>query len=815
MFGQILQDLRHGARILRTSPGVSATAILLIALVIGGNITIYSMVRTLLTKPAPGVEADRLVVLSQTIDGRTAEPFYSYPDYLDFVAQSTTAQPLIFAGSSLFTLTLDSGSFAVRGSTISANYFETLGVRLLRGRPFTDAEDRLDASGLVAVISDRVWEEHFQRSEDILGRSITLNDHAATIVGVTPPRFQGPLLGDLGGVWVPALAFARVQGTEAALSDRARPAGWVIGRLAAGRSLLQAQAEFAAISSRLRNAAPQPAKNTVVRPIPYSMTAGGNSAFATQGPAFLAIFSVITILTLGIVCANVANLLLARVLARQREIAVRLSVGASRGRILRLLAAEGLTLSIIAWGAAFGFAWWVSRAIVGLVAPAGATIFNFIDFTPDWRVAAYAMLLAVSGAIVFTLAPASRAWRQDLVPFLKAGEQGIVQGRSRLSGGLAILQLASAVLLLTCAGLAYRSLTLIETSDLGFNPEGMLIVAVTTAGSAAGPEENRILVERVRDQFLAVPGVQSAATVGTVPPFGGITEPVRLDASAAPVVVERNVIGPGYFELLGVAPLAGRTFSANDRARTDPIAVINKNLADSLWPGESPIGRTVLYGERRERVEIVGVVPNSQYVGMRIDPRPTFIFLFDSQRPRPPGQARLYVRYSGSLDVVAPAIRASLRNFDARIPIISMTPMEAALEGATSPVRMITTLLTLFAVGSLLVAAIGLYGVIAFNMRRRSRDFGVRLALGASSQQILRSVFLEGLTLTAAGVATGFALSVAAGLALRRLLVGVTPTDPLTYLAVLGVLALVSLIACCVPARRAASINPVEALRAE
>ena len=200
---------------------------------------------------------------------------------------------------------------------------------------------------------------------------------------------------------------------------------------------------------------------------------------------------------------------------------------------------------------------------------------------------------------------------------------------------------------------------------------------------------------------------------------------------------------------------------------------------------------------------------------MRIDPRPTFIFLLDSQSPRTPGQARFYVRYSGSLDVVAPAIRASLRSFDARIPIVSMTPMEDALEGASSPVRLITTLLTLFAVGSLLVAAIGLYGVIAFNMRRRSRDFGIRLALGASSQQILRSVFREGLALTAAGVATGFALSVAAGLALRRLLVGVTPTDPLTYLGVLGLLALVSLIACYVPARRAASINPVEALRAE
>lgn len=817
MFDQALQDLRSGARILRTSPGLSATAIVLIALFIGGNITIYSMVQTLLTKPAPGVDGGRLVVLGMTVNGRVEEPRFSHPDYVDFAAQSSTVRPLLSSDSRLFTLTLESGSYALRGATVSTNYFDTLGVRLARGRTFTDAEGRLERSGLVAVVSDAMWNEHFQRADDIVGRQLTLNGHPTTIVGVAPARFEGPMLGDAGlGVWVPAVAWARTQGTEAVLNDRAASAGVMIGRLAPGRSMPEALAEFAAISARLQAAFPESRANTVVTPIRYSMTAGGNSVFALQAPRFLAIFSIVTIITLGIVCANVANLLLARVVARQREIAVRLSLGATRIRILRLLASEGIVLSIIAWAAAYGFAWWVSQAIIAFVAPAGGSnIFSLIDFTPDWRVAGYAMLLALTGAVAFTLAPASRAWRQDLLPFLKAGEQGVVQGRSRLSSVLAVVQLAFAVLLLTCAGLAYRSLTLIEESDLGFSPDGMLVLAVNTAGSAAGPAEHQVLAASLRDHLLTVPGVQSAAQVATVPPFGGFVEPVRTPTTEVPVAVERNLVGPGYFELLGVAPLSGRNFTEADDGRATPIAVINKNLADALWPGESPLGRTVFYGQRRQPLEIVGVVPNSQYVGFRPDPRPSFIFLPERQNQRQPGQTRFYIRHTGALESVVPAIRASLRQFNASVPVISITSMTTALESGTSPVRALTTLLTLFAVGSLLVAAIGLYGAIAFNMRRRTRDFGVRLALGASSSQILRLVFREGLALTAAGVAAGFVLSAVAGLALRRLLLGVTPTDPLTYLAVLGVLALVSLLACYVPARRAASIKPVEALRAE
>ncbi|MBI4263789.1 MAG: ABC transporter permease [Acidobacteria bacterium] len=522
---QILQDLRVGARILGTSPGLSATVIVLIALFIGGNITIYSMVRTLLTKPAPGVEADRLVVLSMTVNGRIAEPRFSHPDYLDFVTQSSAVRPLLSTDSRLFTLTVDSGSYALRGAAISTNFFETLGVRLARGRTFTDAESRLQRSGLVAVVSDRVWDEYFQRADDILGRHLTLNGHPAVIVGVAPPRFEGPLLGDAGlGVWVPAVAWARVQGSEAALDDRAASAGFIIGRLAPGRSLSQARAEFATISARLQAAFPQSKANTAITPIPYSMTAGGDSLFATQAPRFLAIFSVVTLITLAIVCANVANLLLARVVARQREMAVRRAMGASRARVVRLLIAEGATLSIVAWVAACGFAWWVSRAIIAFVAPpTGArNIFSYIDFTPDWHVAGYAMLLALAGTVAFTLAPASRARRQDPLPFLKAGEQGIVQGRSRLSSVLAVVQLAFAVLLLICAGLAYRSLSLIETADLGFEPEGILILAVNTAGSAPGPAEQQVLARSLRERLLTVPGVQAAAQVATVPPFGGI-----------------------------------------------------------------------------------------------------------------------------------------------------------------------------------------------------------------------------------------------------------------------------------------------------
>jgi predicted permease len=808
---QLLADLRSGLQILTRSPGISLTAITLIALVIGGNTTIFSIVHGLLTKPAPAITARGLVSLGWSVDRQQVHPVDSYPNYLDVASQARTVQPLLAFQFERFTLTHRDGSYAIHGGLVSPNYFDTLGLTLARGRAFTDEEGR--GAALTAVISHRIWTEHFQQRDDVVGQTLVLNGYAATIVGVAPPRFEGVWLFERSDVWVPIVAYARVRGAARGLEERADGPVAMLGRLAPGASLNDARSELATIAARLQAAYPESNQHKTVVPYPYSATAAGDSPIVTRGPQFLAIFQIITALTLLIVCANVANLMLARALVRQREMAVRQSFGASRVRVVRLVLAEGIAISAAAWAVACLFAWLLGRVIARLLPPAAEGAPLVLDFTPDWTVIAYAMALAAVGTIAFTIGPAIRTWRQDLLPFLKAGEQGVVQGRSRLASGLVVLQLAFAVLLLAGAGLAYRSLSLVNALDLGFNPAGLLLVTVKSDGVPEGARAS--LTDRMRDRLASVFGV-TGVTYARVPPkeFWG-TEPVRVAGAEQPIAAERNSVGPEYLRVLGLAPRLGRELTADDRTRTTTVAVINESLAQALWPGETAVGRTLLLGSQRQPVDIVGVAPNAFFSGFRRQEHPYFIFLPMRPDPRNAGDTTFYIRYTGPLDAVAPAVARALAEVDSRAPIVYMRTMETQLAGITSIVRVMTTMLSLFAAVSLLIATLGQYAVLAFTMKRRTRDFGVRMALGASAGQILASVVAEGVRVTAAGLLIGSVLSLASGRALRSLLFGVTPTDPATYAGVVAVLASASLIACWIPAWRASRVDPMQALREE
>jgi len=426
---------------------------------------------------------------------------------------------------------------------------------------------------------------------------------------------------------------------------------------------------------------------------------------------------------------------------------------------------------------------------------------------------AYAILLAVAGALTVTLGPAVRVWRQELLPSLKPGEQGVAAGRSRLSAALAIIQVAFCVLLLTIAGLGIRALRLIDVADLGFDTERLLIVRLNTVGQDAGRDQRVALLERLRERLQGTPGVVGATHVAVTPPYGGITD--RVSAGGTQAQAERNYVGPGYFAMLGAPPIAGREFVPEDARRTTAIAIVNQNLAEQLWPGESAVGRILLYGDVRQPHEIVAIVPNANFTGFRLDPTPNFVFLPEHQRAEDRGFARFYVRYLGALETVVPALRASLRQSFPGLAVDSIVPMDAALAETTMPIRLVTSLLSMFAATSLMIAAIGLYGVVAFNMRRRTREVGVRIALGASAHQVLGSVVREGALLTGLGLVVGFGLSLAIATLARGVLFGVTPTDPPTYAAVFALLTCVSLCASYFPARRASRVDPVVALRQE
>lgn len=803
MLQPLLDDARHGVRILTKAPGLALTAALLIALVIGGNTTIYSMVNGVVRRPAAGVTATDLV--SFGLVGRPGAPYFRYGDYEHYATQSTSLRSLAAWGFSRAAVETPGGTYLLQVTPTTGNYFETIGVGPALGRLFAEDEDR-DGAALVAVITDAIWRTHFGGRADVIGRTMAINGRPATIIGITPPRFAGPSGGEWSDVWVSLHAYQGVDPSSGIA---------MIGRLAPGASIARARAEIETLQARLEPLA-SPEQRSPVLVTKYSAMSG--SVIHGYQREVLAIFSIVTLLTLLVVCANVANLMLTRAVIRQRETAVRQSLGASRWRLVRLLLFEGLAIAAVACAAAFVLAWWSAWFVPSLL-PQGPVTMP-LDFTPDWRVALYAAILALIGTFMFSLVPGLWTWRQDPLPLLKDGAHTTARGRSRASNALVVLQLTFSVLLLTAAGLAYRSGSLI-TADVGFDTSNMLLIRVGTGAAVRSEAENDVLLERVRERLAALPQARDVAYTRTF----WMSDPVRTADSRQTVEARTNVVSPEYLATLGLAPVSGRMLSPADRQRGGSAAVINQHLAQQLFPGANPLGQTLLIGRDVRPVDIVGIAPDAYYTGAgggRAD-TPSYVFLsgepsrgetaFGNPNGIPP--TTFHVRYTGSLEQISSAVPAVLREVDSRLALASRETLASQIEERGLSARMISLLLGIFAAMSLLIAAVGQYAVVAFSMRRRARDFGVRLALGASARQIVGSVLREGAALTAIGLAAGLLLSVGLATLLRGALFGVTPTDPPTYGGVFLVLAFVSLFACYLPARRASRIDPVRALRQE
>ena len=809
---QLFQDLRLGGRIVTQSPGLTVVVATMLAFVIGGNTTLFSIAHGLITRPAPGVHAERLVRVQLRRESQPQHPdrcCASFPEYKDFAAQTRTVR-LVAERKDRMTATFADASHAVLAALVSPDYFETLGVNVTQGRTLLNDDQAGAASGLGVIISHQVWQDYLHGIHDPLGQDVVLNGHAATIIGVAPADFHGDALGESTGIWLGLDRYTRLDGTERELSDRSMRSVGLLGQLVEGVSLSAAQAEFDIVSTRLQAEYPDTSGDRRAILTRYSGLLPG-TGLTDRGPIFLALLGVVTIVTVVLVCANVANLMLSRTLFRLRDVAIRKSLGASQFRIVRMLFVEGLVISSMAWLAACLVAQWLSRALGRAVPPAmnqGHEV--LLDLTPDWQVMAYAMAVAVCATVAFTLAPAMLAWKQEPLRFLKAGGHGVVEERSRTSRALVILQLAFAVILLTSAGLAYRSLSLISTLDLGFTSHNLLLATVNTAGAATTTNTNGILLNRLREQLATIPGVGSVSFRISSP-----GEPVRSAYDSPPVGADTLRVGPHFLRTLGVAPLAGRDFADVAVGGPGDEVVVSENLAKSLWPGAAAIGQTLLVGPARTPLAVVGVAPNGYFTGVQRGAPPQFIFHSLQRDPPEPGNVTLYVRHAADIRATAPAISRALRTIDPRVSIVYMRSMETDLDGLKWPGRFLTTVLMVFAAMSLMVAIVGQYAVILFGVRRRTRDFGVRIALGASSEQIVRSVVGRGLRWTFLGLAAGFLLSGIVGRVFRSVLFGVTPTDTRTYVAVLCVLGSASLIASYVPARRAGRIEPIDAIREE
>ena len=818
-FDHWVQDLRFGARIVTHAPGLSAAAILLIALVIGGNATVYSMVNSILVSPASGVTRDDLVVIRHVDPNvRLTDPFVSFPNFEDYARHSTTVTGLTGWTTQRLTLGTQSGNFALFGGLVTSDYFATFGVGVVLGRGLVAGDD--DAvDGIAVVISHRLWQERFNLSKDIVGSPISINRAPATIVGVAVPGFAGATLTPGEEAWMPIRAYHRVTNDAATLANRAQPSVLIAGRLNPSTSLTAARSEFATLAAQLQSTYPDafttysargvvPLRNARAVVARYSATA--LLPIGDMAPVFLAVFSVVTLLTLIVVCANVANLLLGRAVERQRDTAVRLSLGASRARIVRMLLAEGATLALLAWVAAYIIAWWTSQAMLRIIEPRPGLL---ADARPDWTLAAYGLTMAFVATLVFSLAPAVRSWRVPVSPLLKAGELGIAAGRSRWATALVVVQFAFSVVLVTAAGLAYRSITALTSVDLGFNPDKILLVTVRI-GDEAGAEGFARL-ERVRERLAAIPGVEAASYARRIPGATLLASTrIRRDEQHATTGFIRHV-GPDYLRVLGLQVIAGRELTANERRGGTRVAMINQQLAADLFGNEPPIGHQLAIGDR-EHVEIAGVVTDALFDGPNRDPHPRYLFLAEQQMPGPPpADPHFFIRHRGTLEALTPVVTRAIGEADAGMPVVFMSTMTARLALVFELEGQIVGLLAGFALISLVIAAFGHYAVAMFNMRRRTREFGVRMALGASRGRIQAAVVCESIVHATAGIVIGLAMSAALAIGFRSILFGVTPVDPITYGAVVAVLAVTSIVASYVPALRASRVNVVDALRQE
>ena len=828
---QCWQDVRFGARILWQAPGFSATCALLVALVVGGNTTIYSIVNGMLISPARGVAAERLVAIKHVEPGAAiADPFVSFPNFLDYGRSATTLSALTGWSGERLTVATDVGHYAVFGGLVASNYFDTLGVALSRGRPLRGGDDD-GVDGVAAVISHRLWTERFGLADDVIGRSVEVNNIFATIVGVATPGFAGALVTPGEDIWLPIRAYYAATANLAMLENRAQPMVAMIGARAPGVSLAAVRAEFDTLVSQLHAAHPgsfttYSPRGIVAMAQPRTTVSAYSAAallpMADMAPTFLALFSVVTALTLLVVSANVANLMLGRAVDRQRDSALRQSLGASRLRILRMLFAEGAAVSLLAWGAACVFAYWMSRILLRLVEPQPGLL---ADVRPDWTLAAYAMALAAFATLAFTLAPALRAWKQPVLPMLKAGDPSVAPGQSRLVSGLVVLQVAFSVVLLTGAGLNYRSLSMLESGHVGYDPQNILLITLRVGrgdafAAAPGPAQRAAelaALERVRERLEEEPDVLAVSYSPRPPgPVLLATTPVGGAAETPTAQAFVRAVGPHYLRSLGLTALDGRDLSSADTPGTAPVVVINEHLALELFPGRSPLGATLHVDGRPQPFEIVGVAPNALFDGPIRDARPKYALI--AQQQAGDGiliDRTLIVRHQGALDTLTGRVGRAIAEVDADMPVVSMSTMTARLADVTGIQTQVTLLVVVFALVALLIAALGQYATAMFSIRRRTRELGIRAALGATPSSLRGGILRDALTLTVPGLLIGTGISVAVAVASRSVLFGVSPVDPATFGGVIVLVLLSCALASYLPATRASGIDVVKALRAE
>jgi predicted permease len=808
----MLQDLRIGLRMLRRSPGISLLAVLCLTLGIGANAAVFSWIEGILLRPYPQVtHLERLLVLSGTSRSATKGTEVSWPDFQDLQRSCTLFDAFIAEKITGTTLSV-SGDRAERatGSIVSANYFDALGVHPILGRAFEPVEETGRNAHPVVVISYQLWKDRFRGDPGAIGRVQMLNGVPHTIIGVAPEDFYGTFVGYKFQFWVPASMQETFDPGGYKLEDRS--ARWIEGfvKLKPGVTVAQAQAEIGAAAKRLEAEFPVTNRGRGIQLLPVWQSPF--NPMEALLPTLAIALAVVTSVLL-IACANVGNLLLLKSFARRREMTIRLAVGAGRARLVKQLLTEGLLLSAFAALGGLLVAYWSRNALVLLFPPRGGTALR-LPADLDVRVLALSVGVAVISTLLFGLAPALLTSKIDLVGALKAESGGVVgHGRAWVRSTLVLVQVSLSFVLLVGAGLVIRSLEQMRTVNPGFSTDGVVTTSIDLRSAGYDVPRAQTFQDELLVRLQALTGVQSAAFVRVVPfSYRGYSEAsIAVDGYDAPVdeapVVDYDEVGPGALATLGIPLVSGREFTRADDERSEPVAVVNEAMAAQYWRGQDPVNRRLRVNGRSTRV--VGVARQAKYDNL-LEPRRALFFVPLRQTTLGLG---LVIRTPLQPTAMATALAREVHALDPNLSPAEVITMREQVERTTSSQTMAVRLLTVFGTLAVLLAGIGLYGVMSSAVSQSTREFGLRLALGATAADLRRLVLSRGLALSAAGIAVGGAAAIQLTRLLGNLLYEVSPRDPMVFSLALLVMALASLAACLVPAWRATRTDPLLALR--
>jgi len=812
MIETTLQDLRFGLRVLRRSPEFSILAILCLTLGIGANAAVFSWVEGILFRPYPLVShQERLLALAGTArEEKSTET--SWPDLLDLQRNCKFLDALFVSKITGATLSIGERADITTGSIVSANYFDAIGVHPILGRGFEPGEDAGRNAHPVAVISYQLWQSRFKGDQQVIGKTQRFNNVLHTIVGVAPQGFYGTFVGWAMNFWVPASMEEAFEAEGYKLEDRGARWAEAYVRLKPGVTRDQAQQEISVIASRLEADYPETNRGRGIKVWPLWQTPFNNAG--TLLPTLEIMLAVVAFVLL-IACANVGNLLLVRSFARRHEMTVRLAIGAGRGRLLKQLLTEGLIVSAL--GAAGGMlvAYWCRHALV-LLLPARSGIAMHLPGEIDGRVLALSAGVCLIATLIVGLVPAFQTRNLDLAGALKAESSGVVGGRGRawVRSSLVVLQVCLSFILLVGAALLMQSLQKIRTTSPGFTTTGVLETGVSVVAAGYDVPRAKIFQDELIERVRSLPGVESAAYARLAPlGYGSYSStPIAVDGYEPPPneqpTAEYNQVSPAYFATLGIPLISGREFTRADDENAPLVAIVNETMVARYWRGQNPIGQRLQV--KGKWVQVAGVSADSKYESMRENPKPFFYVPLRQDFARGPG---LNIRTTQPLQTIQAAVTREVRAIDSNLALYEMITLQEQVDRSTSPQLVAVTLVTILGGLALLLASIGLYGVMSYAVSQSTRELGLRMALGAGASNLLRLVMSRGLAMMAAGVIIGAAVAFGLTRLLGNLLYKVSPHDPLAFGSAFAVMTITAIAACVLPAWRATRTDPARVLR--